>query len=75
MFNCYLLPPPPKWSKFEISQIPGNLGIYPNAWESVKFPKFPGIWEILGIPQMPWNLGNFPNTWNQVWRYFWANVK
>ena len=44
----------------EISQMPGYLGNFPNAWESVEFPKYLGIW---GISQMPGYLGNFPNGW------------
>ena len=37
-----------------------NLGNFPHAWISGKFPKCLGIWEI---SQMPGYLGNFPNAW------------
>ena len=44
----------------EISQMPGYLGNFPNAWVSGKFPKCLGIWKIF---QMPGYLTNLPNTW------------
>ena len=37
-----------------------NLGNFPNAWISGKFPKCLAIWEI---SQMHEYLGNFPNAW------------
>jgi len=30
-------------SKIGISQMPGYLGTFLNAWVSEKFPKYPGI--------------------------------
>ena len=36
-----------------------NLGNFPNAWVSGKFPKCPGIWKI---SQRPGYLGNFSST-------------
>ena len=48
---------------WEISQMPENLGNFPNAWVSGKYPKCLGIWEIY---QMPGYLGNFPNTYRYL---------
>jgi len=57
-----------------ISQIPGYLGNFPNAYcylrvvyflnfgnfsNEWKFPRYPGIW---GIPQIPRHLRNSPKT-------------
>ena len=33
-----------------MSQMPGYLGNFPNAWVSGKFPKYLGFWEISQMP-------------------------
>ena len=43
---------------WEISQMPGYLENFPNAWVSEKFPKCLGFWEI---PQISSHLRNFQN--------------
>ena len=45
---------------WEISQLPGYQGNFPNAWVSGKFL---GTWEI---SQMSGYLGNFPNTYRYL---------
>ena len=59
---------------WEISQMPGYLGNFPNAWVSGKFPKYLQIFEAgkflsfwkflkwLEIFKIPRHLGNFQNA-------------